>query len=339
MVLYLLYNENKAIIIVGNFKITDKMQRLINLFIVKAISCLFLLNLMASDAVLLVTADVHGNIISEEGGFLRLSSAIKTETEKEGRENVILIDCGDTLQGSFESSVTKGGISIDLLNELGYDFWIPGNHDFDYGFDVFLDRGKAFKGETLCSNIVTEERLKPKLTYTKWAIVKKKDIKIAIIGSTLPDINSSVAVSRNPLFRTVALSSALRIIMPKIMKENPDVIVLALHGGIFNKNWSLAKEISKYPQIDLVLGGHTHEAVPGKTLYNGVYYLQPGHGGDYLGVVKINANKKKGRPEFISKLIPTANYPPDSQITEKLSETLASIKEDGKKTGCLHKHG
>lgn len=295
------------------------------------VNCLLLLSIRASDAVILVTSDIHGKVNSSNGGFLQLSSAIKSEEEKEGKENIILIDCGDTLQGSYEASVTKGAIAINLLNELGYDFWVPGNHDFDYGFDVFLDRAKDFRGRTLCSNIALSSDSRSRLPYAKWAMVKKNNIKVAIIGATFPDINTSSVISPDAPFRTAALSSALQTIMPKILKEKPDVIVLALHGGLFNKNWSLGKEIQKYPQIDLVLGAHTHEAISGKTLYNGTYYFQSGHGGEYLGKIEITRNKEKGRLGFVSKLIPVDSYPADKVVINKLAKTLDSIKKDGER--------
>ncbi len=318
------------IVIRSNFKVNKMRSVRVFLFGI-VINSLLLFSLIASDAVILVTSDIHGNVSSGKGGFLQLSSAIKSEEGTEGRENVILIDCGDTLQGSFEASVTKGAMAINLLNELGYDFWIPGNHDFDYGFDVFLDRAKDFRGRTLCSNIALASGSKIILPYAKWSMVKKNNIKIAIIGATFPDINSSWVISPDAPFRTIALSAALQTIMPKVLKDNPDVIVLALHGGLFNKNWSLGKEIQKYPQIDLVLGAHTHEAIAGKALYNGAYYFQSGHGGEYLGKIEITMNKEKGRPDFVSKLIPVANYPADKQVLDKLSKTLDSIRKDGQR--------
>lgn len=307
-------------------------MRFVKIFLlVITLNSLLSLNFAASDAVVLVTTDIHGNVNSGEGGFLRLSTAINNEKEKVGKENTILIDCGDTLQGSFEAALTRGAISIYLLNELGYNFWIPGNHDFDYGYDIFLDRVKEFRGKTLCSNIVLSSESKSKLPYVNWALVKKNNIKIAIIGATFPDINISTVTSSDVSFRTIALNLALKAIMPQILKENTDVIVLAVHGGLFNKNWFISKEIKKYPQIDLVLGGHTHEAVSGKTLYNGSYYFQAGHGGEYLGKVEITMNKGKGRPDVVSTLIPVANYQCDKQLEARLSKTFNSIKESGDK--------
>lgn len=292
---------------------------------------LFLSSLAASDAVILVTSDIHGNISSEDGGFLKLSSAIKEEKSKEGENKVILIDCGDTLQGSFEASQTKGQIIVTLLNMTEYDFWIPGNHDFDYGYNVFLDRTKEFKGKTLLSNLNPTEKSKMEIPYFNYAILKKNNVKVAIIGVTFPNINSSLVTSSIAPFRTGSLSFALQGVMPKVLRQNPDVIVLAIHGGLYNKSWTMTGELKRFPQIDLILGGHTHEDIAGKKLFNGDYYFQAGHGGQYLGKIEITIDKKKGKPEFVSKLIPMNKYKDDEELAAGIAGSLDTINKEGEK--------
>lgn len=82
-------------------------------FFLKNITCFLLglfltLSAIASDLVLLVTTDIHGNINSDNGGFLKFSSAVNEVKTKEGKDKIIMIDCGDTLQGSFAAAQTKG---------------------------------------------------------------------------------------------------------------------------------------------------------------------------------------------------------------------------------------
>ena len=65
-----------------------------------------------------------------------------------------MIDCGDLIQGSAETQLDRGKSVIALLNAAGYDVWVPGNHDFEFGMDTLLARGKEFKGDLLCGNLV-----------------------------------------------------------------------------------------------------------------------------------------------------------------------------------------
>jgi len=305
------------------------MRFLLKNILILLLSCFFALALHASDVVLLVTTDIHGNIVSGAGGLLKLSSAIKDQETKEGKEKILLIDCGDTLQGSFAAALSKGELPLKIINLLGYDFWIPGNHDFDYGFDIFLKRASAFKGTVLASNLESKEA--GSQSYTAYSIIKKNGLKIAIVGATFPGINNSEALNGDAPFSTTPLSSALQNVMPKILRADPDVIVLAVHGGLYNKNWVMTKEIKRFPQIDIVLGGHTHEPIAGKKLYNSAYFLQAGHGGEFLGKIDITKNKENGKMEIKSELIKIYNYPVDIKLENQINPELAQVNSEGNK--------
>ena len=54
-------------------------------------------------------------------------------------KNVIVVDAGDAIQGEVIGSLTEGEAVVDIMNAVGYDYAVPGNHEFDYGMDVFLD--------------------------------------------------------------------------------------------------------------------------------------------------------------------------------------------------------
>ena len=86
---------------------------------------------------ILQTTDIHSFIEEGDnegsGGWLRVATLIKKHRREIGREHIILIDCGDTVQGSISGVVTKGEAAVDLLNHLKYDFWILGNHELDFG--------------------------------------------------------------------------------------------------------------------------------------------------------------------------------------------------------------
>ena len=91
------------------------------------------------------TSDTHGylNNVEDEcsGDWLRLGNILKKEIDKAGgHDNCLLIDCGDTFQGTIEASEEKGKFVVSIMNNLEYDVFVPGNHDFDFGFNNFLDR-------------------------------------------------------------------------------------------------------------------------------------------------------------------------------------------------------
>ena len=87
----------------------------------------------------LFTSDIHCGV--DQGFGLAGLVAVKEELEKAGYE-VILVDDGDAIQGETLGTLDKGETMVGLLNQAGYDVAIPGNHEFDYGMDVFLELTK-----------------------------------------------------------------------------------------------------------------------------------------------------------------------------------------------------
>jgi 2',3'-cyclic-nucleotide 2'-phosphodiesterase (5'-nucleotidase family) len=70
-------------------------------------------------------------------------AALKAEMASDG-SYVTLVDCGDAIQGAPIGTLSKGSYIIDMMNQLGYDVAVPGNHEFDYGMERFLElAGKA----------------------------------------------------------------------------------------------------------------------------------------------------------------------------------------------------
>ena len=91
------------------------------------------------------TSDIHGHLNNKttehSNGWLKLGGVLKKEIEEAGgHDNCLLIDCGDTFQGTIEASEAKGEFAISFMNNLKYDVFVPGNHDFDFGLNVFLNR-------------------------------------------------------------------------------------------------------------------------------------------------------------------------------------------------------
>ena len=98
--------------------------------------------------VILHTNDVHCGIDQttdeETGAVTNIGyagvAAYKAEMEAQyGADNVILVDGGDAIQGGPIGTLSKGSYIVDIMNQVGYDLAVPGNHEFDYGMDNFLD--------------------------------------------------------------------------------------------------------------------------------------------------------------------------------------------------------
>ena len=86
--------------------------------------------------VILHTNDVHASL-----DHYPAVAGYKKRLEAEyGADRVFLVDAGDAIQGGPIATLTQGASVVDMMNFVGYDLAIPGNHEFDYGMDVFLDQ-------------------------------------------------------------------------------------------------------------------------------------------------------------------------------------------------------
>ncbi len=212
----------------------------------------------AGEVKIYATADLHGNI----AGFLTLAPLLRSDAP------AIRIDCGDTIQGTVLSRFTGGATMIDALNVLDFDFWIPGNHDFESGFPMLSALGARFHGKVLGA-----EWHWGAWNPVPWAVAERNGFRIAVIGLTDPKMPQRTAPGSTLQFQPPA--EALRAIMPEIRRAKPDLTVLAWHSGIYSCIGNLYRFLKEFPEIDLVIGAHSHEEHPGERI-TGAWFVQPG---------------------------------------------------------------
>ena len=276
------------------------------------------------------TADIHAYLDNKEGGILKLAELLKKEVKENGGYNhSLLIDCGDLLQGSYEGSETKGKIIIPIFNSMKYDIFIPGNHDFDFGQKAFIRNIDALNCNILAANL--DIKGYDKKIYP-WKMYLKNDKKIAVIGMTNPNLTYWLWGKRYEGIEVYPMEKKLMKIIPDILKEKPDLIILAVHQGLYQskryfKGSNLVNIAQKYPQIDIILGGHTHTEYSCKIIGRNTVYVQPGRHGEYL--TKINVSFLDGEKDISSELISMKNikHIRSDEGYSKMVDKLNSDKE------------
>lgn len=300
------------------------MKRLLFLWLTFAV----LLLAAAEKLTVIGTTDIHGHIFSPENrpNLLKLVRAVSDEVRAAGRENTLVIDCGDLIQGSAEVQIDQGKTVLDLLNSAGYDVWVPGNHDFEYGIGTLLARGKMFKGDLLCGNLL----LRGNAPVPAWKLYERAGLKVAVIGITSEFI---ATWSWRPEATGVTVGEtipALERILPEIMRAKPHLIVLAVHAGRFQSSrfqpkWQMADLARRYPQIDLIFGGHTHEPVAGLPLGKS-WYLQGGkHAGGYAKAEIVYDRTRRKRLSLSSSYVAFPPSAPEADLSGELKRRLADL--------------
>ena len=273
--------------------------------------------LYAAQLVVLNTTDLHGRATGRYGGIVQIAYLIEKQRKLYPADSMLLIDCGDTTQGTFTSMVFQGELMVKCLNYLKYDVWVVGNHEFDYPQKVVKKRMREFSGVTLAANLQSPYLAK---NYSSWKIFKRNGIKVAVIGLT-----------KSGMPETVPFAIALKRIMPEIRAQKPDIIILGQHEGMYAKGFSIYKFMTKFPEIDLVLGGHTHVKKPGQKIGANTWYFQSGKHAAGLGKIIIDYDlKQKKIIKINSEIIPVKkNTPVDKKLLTKILPDLERAKKYG----------
>src|SRR6266571_4008396 len=301
---------------------------------------------------ILHTTDLHGHILptsdydgnSDRGGMARCVTQIR-RWQKEN-PNSILIDVGDVYQGTEVSLHSKGELMIDLFNHLGYDAWVVGNHEFDWGVEPFHQALQRSRMPVLAVNTMLEGKTAGEFPDAKHPYAKIQPsilkeiagIKLAIIGITTPGMSFWLPreFTRGLDFQQPV--EPVRRAIARAKSEGADAIVLTGHMGLKPRTGGddfancVTALTSEFPDVAVFIAGHTHQAIPSR-LTNGVLFTQADHFGIHAGRVDFlfdrNSKKLLGR-EAICELMDNRLHLDDvviSRAKSQLAESDAALAQ------------
>ena len=284
------------------------------------------------DVVIMQTTDMHGVFEDGDsmkaGSWLRIATMVKRWRQRE-EGKCILIDCGDNAQGTLTAALSKGMAGVVPLETMNYDAWVPGNHELDYGVKRFGELTDRVAGIVLCGNLY----IKGKEPFPAWRIIERNGVKVAVIGMTASYAKNWLLAEEYEKLHVEKAFQTLERIMPQVLREKPDVIILAAHQAWFEgsdtRGVNEISQIAKsFPEIDVILGAHSHRLLPGRRIGKRSWYMQPGCHGEYLGVVRVTVDTERHAVVAIEGNIQavTADYAEDDELRNALVEYLAVAK-------------
>jgi len=221
---------------------------------------------LEKDVVVLFTSDVHCGV--DRGfGYVGLK-AIRDQLEREGC-HVLLVDNGDALQGGTLGLLTQGEAMTEMMNRMGYDIAIPGNHDFDYGMERFLSLTEAADFPFTCCNFNREGQL----VFPSYIMKEFDGVKLAFVGVTTPQTLYTSTPryfqdgSGNFIYGFMQgndgadLYQAVQSAVDEARAEGADYVILLGHLGHDAEAipYTYADVLGHTTGIDAMLDGHSHD--------------------------------------------------------------------------------
>lgn len=280
----------------------------------------------AEKLVILHTNDTHSQIDPDAetgmGGVARRQVVIDS-VRAEHPDETLLIDLGDVVQGSLFFNLYRGEVEEKLMNALGYDLRILGNHEFDNGMQALADNLAEAEALRLCANYNTVGTPLEGV-FMPWAVqYGSKKVAFMPINLQPKGMISARNVEGMGYVDAVEAANAMAWYLKNI--ENFDYVVALTHIG-YEADTAL---IHRSTDIDLLLGGHSHTLIdPANPLSvphvvknaedRDVLVAQAGRKGLYVGEVVIDLDNLDALPQ--SKLIPI-----DSRLDDRVNPEIEEI--------------
>lgn len=214
-------------------------------------------------------------------GFAYLATAVKKIRREKGKENVLLLDAGDTFSDDQLGNLTKGEAVIHLMRSLSYDFMALGNHDFDYGRERTAElqekAGFPFGAANITDSITGKPFLDP-----PYIIRKVGDTRIAVLAISYH--NTPLTGNRENMkgLRFSPGHEAIKEYIP-ILQNQSDILIVLSHAGTAVDEL-IAKEVEG---IDLIIGGHSHDLISPPHKVNETFIVQALSDGAILGETQL----------------------------------------------------
>jgi 2',3'-cyclic-nucleotide 2'-phosphodiesterase / 3'-nucleotidase len=281
---------------------------------------------------LLATTDLHGNLYpvdyyrgeKAERGLAKIATLVRAARRES--PNSLLIDCGDTIEGTpleslwqqyvatgrlparlrFDGPALRHDPMMTAMNRLGYAAMVLGNHEFNFGLkNIARARGDA-EFPWLSANTVAEPgaAVQP---FQPYLVRTVAGVKVAIIGLTTPAIPNWEEEAHYQGYRFMDAAEAARRTVAELReKVHPDLVIAAVHAGLGRRERSagaaenMVLEIAfAVPGIDAIVFGHSHQQLAGDRV-NGVLLVQPKNWGMSLARLDFRLDDAAGKWKLVS---------------------------------------
>jgi len=270
------------------------------------------------DFTLVLVNDIYRmGAVDGRGGFPKLAAVVKAERAK-GRP-VLVCHAGDTLSPSLMSGIDKGRHIIELTNLIKPDVFVPGNHEFDFGQDVYLERMRAANFPVFAANLRRPDGT-PVPGTRESTVLTIGGIKLGVVGIALPDTpakSQSGDWTFGPAVQTLAREAA------SLRAAGAEMVLAVCHTDRATDDALVASR-----HADIVLSGHDHDLA---LRYDGrTAFAESSHDADYVTAIDVKA---EGTGEALTwtaafRIHDTAEIEPDPEVLAVVQRQEADLARE-----------
>lgn len=315
------------------------------------------------------TSDLHGNALNwdyfkdaeyddsahNDVGLAKISTLVDQVRADRGARNTLLVDAGDTIQGTSLAyyyakvePITEGGVHpmAAAMNAIGYDAAALGNHEFNYGIPLLRTFQRQLDFPLLGANATSARTGKPAFApYVIETLHPRggKPVRVGILGLTNPGIAIWDRANVEGQMQFGGLVETARRYVPEMRRKGADVVIVSAHSGAdtsssygdalpFPENAAtlVAQEV---PGIDAILVGHAHQEIPERVVTNTatgkpVVLSEPLRWGMRLSVFDVDLSFHRGTwsvDGVDAQVLNASTVPEDPEIVDLLADQHATV--------------
>lgn len=272
------------------------------------------------------------------GGLDRLATAVKAVRAQRGEDKVLLLDGGDTWQGSLGANRTKGQDMVNCFRLLRPDA-MTGHWEFTYGAERVKELADRLGFPFLALNIRDAEWQEP--VFPAYKMFEKGGVKVAVLGQAFPYTPVANPRWMMPTWSFGIREEDVRANVDKARREGAQLVVLLSHNG-FDVDRKLASRVAG---IDVILTSHTHDALPEAVNIGNTLLVASGSHGKFLSRLDLDVQGGAVK-DFRYKLIPlfADTIAPDAEMAAAITKARAPFaaelaREVGRTESLLYRRG
>lgn len=287
--------------------------------------------------VILHTNDTHSRAVADSwNGYMGFTavSALKKSYEAAGA-SVILLDAGDTLHGLPFANLLGGKSIVEIMNLVGYDAMVPGNHDFNYGSEALLKLSKDMNFTLISSNIKNKSDSSNFLE--ECLLIKKNGITYGIFGLSTPETAYKTNPNNVASIEFTDPVDEAREEVAELKAAGADFIIALTHLGVDESSEFTSSLLAdSVDGIDLIVDGHSHSTFEEGFMVKDTMIVSTGDYIRNIGVVLIdkegkmkadlvNASEFAGSDDAVDELIATYTAEQEKLLSEVIGFTTVEL--------------